>query len=912
MESSYSEDEEDRSSVQRRSQMDRLAREEAFYRFVSNLSEEDYKLMRDNNLLATVGESTEEELMRRLQQIKEHPPQELGEGNSSESMSSDDSILQWLTTFRQTENMTEWEQGDNHSWTSASSSNSSSSDFGCSGEMNFNPLNGNPNRQNGHLTFARLLEGQYIENRQRQVEYPPSESTDTSSSISEENATEAFMEVPPTRGQRRSRSRSPETRRTRPRIERSSPPNRQHEMLMRFHYCTSPETFEYIQINEPGIFARVQQIRALRGQITRPELQSWDLHSASATRNAFQEEYSSDTASDNESEEFKQTNPTTLENGEREVENPPSESIVRRSSISDGSVTEAIMEVPPTRGQRRSRSRSPETRRTRPRIESSSPPNRQHEMLMRFHYRTSSGTFQCIQVNEPEVFARIQQNEALREQITRPELQSQDLLSASATRNAYQEEYSPDTANDNESEEFKQRNPTTLENREREVENPPSESVVTRSPISDGSATEVFLEVPPSRGQRRSRSRSPETRRTRPRIESSSPPNRQHEMLMRFHYYTSPETFEYILINEPGIFARIQPSGAVREQITRPELQSQDLLSASATRNALQEEYSSDTVSDNESEGFRQRYPTTLFDDEVTNHPGEYSLRNSIASRTQLISETTNNTVTLESYQEELRNRLSPFEQESMRSSVNTIIIPAPIANETTLWHMTEFDESSELMDSESQLESSSSPLNQHMEKEESQNGRDDSSSSIISSSNSNPSCDSRSNSPAISGSSSSYVSSSSPLPTSNSSSSNENSEIISVMFDGFNEINTSSSSPSQPRQESQYTTPATSDESDSWPFLAHFFILNEAHNQPTGLTKQQIDNFAVRNFGKDGALKACSICLTEFKESNKIRILPCSHEYHIHCIDRWLSENSTCPVCRRELTDSDGRKNSS
>uniref|UniRef100_A0A8D2CW18 RING-type E3 ubiquitin transferase n=1 Tax=Sciurus vulgaris TaxID=55149 RepID=A0A8D2CW18_SCIVU len=576
MESSYSEDEEDRSSVQRRSQMDRLAREEAFYRFVSNLSEEDYKLMRDNNLLATVGESTEEELMRRLQQIKEHPPQELGEGNSSESMSSDDSILQWLTTFRQTENMTEWEQGDNQSWTSASSSNSSSSDFGCSGEMNFNPLNGNPNRQNGHLTFASLLEGQYIENRQRQVEYPPSESTDTSSSISEENATEAFTEVPP------------------------------------------------------------------------------------------------------------------------------------------------------------------------------------------------------------------------------------------------------------------------------------------------------------SRGQRRSRSRSPETRRTRPRIESSSPSNRQHEI---FHYYTSPETFEYILINEPGIFSRIQPSGAVREQITRPELQSQDLLSASATRNAFQEEYSSDTVSDNESEGFRQRYPTTLFDDEVTNHPGEYSLRNSIASRTQLISETTNNTVTLESYQEELRNRFSPFEQESMRSSVNTIIIPAPIANETTLWHMTEFDESSELMDSESQLESSSSPLSQHMEKEESQNGRDDSSSSIISSSNSNPSCDS---------------------------------QIISVMFDGFNEINTSSSSPSQPRQESQYTTPATSDESDSWPFLAHFFILNEAHNQPTGLTKQQIDNFAVRNFGKDGALKACSICLTEFKESNKIRILPCSHEYHIHCIDRWLSENSTCPVCRRELTDSDGRKNSS
>uniref|UniRef100_A0A8C9NZL6 RING-type E3 ubiquitin transferase n=1 Tax=Spermophilus dauricus TaxID=99837 RepID=A0A8C9NZL6_SPEDA len=556
MESSSS-DEEDRSSAQRRSQMDRLAREEAFYRFVNNLSEEDYKLMRDNDLLATIGESTEEELMRRLQQIKEAPPQELGEGNSSENVSSDDSIVEWITTFRQTENMTEREQGDNQSWTSTSSSNSSSSDFGCSGGMNFNLLNRSPDQETGHLTFVRLLEREYTENNQRQGENPLSESTETSSSRSEENATEAFMEVSPTRGQRISRSRSPEIRRTRPRIERSSPPNRQHEMI-----------------------------------------------------------------------------------------------------------------------------------------------------------------FECIQINEPEIYARIQQN------------------------------------------------------------------------------------------------------------------------------------------------------GALRGQITRPGLQSQDLFSASAIRNAFLEENSSDTASDNESEGFRPRNPTTLFDD----HPREFLLRDSIASRIQLIPETPNNTVTLENYQEEFRSRFSHSEQQSMRSSVNTIRIPAPIANETTLWHMTEFDESSDLLDSDNQLESSSSLLSQHMEKEESQNERDDSCDSIISSSNSDPSCDSRSSSSAISSSRSSYLSSS----------------------------------------KSQRTTPATSDESDSWPFLTQFFILNEDHNQPTGLTKQQIDNFAVRNVGKDDALKACSICLTEFRESNKIRILPCSHEYHIHCIDRWLAENSTCPVCRRELTDSDGRKNSS
>lgn len=45
----------EQSDSQRQSQMDRLDREEAFYQFVNNLNEEDYRLMRDNNLLGTPG-----------------------------------------------------------------------------------------------------------------------------------------------------------------------------------------------------------------------------------------------------------------------------------------------------------------------------------------------------------------------------------------------------------------------------------------------------------------------------------------------------------------------------------------------------------------------------------------------------------------------------------------------------------------------------------------------------------------------------------------------------------------------------------------------------------------------------------------------------------------------------------------
>ena len=75
MESSDSDDEEDRVSVRHRGQKDRLAREDDYFRFVSDLSEEDYILMRDNNLLGPLGESTEEELRQRLQLIKENLPQ---------------------------------------------------------------------------------------------------------------------------------------------------------------------------------------------------------------------------------------------------------------------------------------------------------------------------------------------------------------------------------------------------------------------------------------------------------------------------------------------------------------------------------------------------------------------------------------------------------------------------------------------------------------------------------------------------------------------------------------------------------------------------------------------------------------------------------------------------------------------
>lgn len=55
MENADSGGEGDESEAQGRSQMDQEVQEEDFYPFVSNLDEDDYKPMRDNDLLGNPG-----------------------------------------------------------------------------------------------------------------------------------------------------------------------------------------------------------------------------------------------------------------------------------------------------------------------------------------------------------------------------------------------------------------------------------------------------------------------------------------------------------------------------------------------------------------------------------------------------------------------------------------------------------------------------------------------------------------------------------------------------------------------------------------------------------------------------------------------------------------------------------------
>ncbi|ESQ36490.1 hypothetical protein EUTSA_v10009604mg [Eutrema salsugineum] len=47
-----------------------------------------------------------------------------------------------------------------------------------------------------------------------------------------------------------------------------------------------------------------------------------------------------------------------------------------------------------------------------------------------------------------------------------------------------------------------------------------------------------------------------------------------------------------------------------------------------------------------------------------------------------------------------------------------------------------------------------------------------------------------------------------------------------------------------------------------------------------------------------------CSVCLSEFQEDEKLRIIPnCCHVFHIDCIDIWLQGNANCPLCRTSVS---------
>ncbi|KAL9229574.1 hypothetical protein vseg_005025 [Gypsophila vaccaria] len=77
----------------------------------------------------------------------------------------------------------------------------------------------------------------------------------------------------------------------------------------------------------------------------------------------------------------------------------------------------------------------------------------------------------------------------------------------------------------------------------------------------------------------------------------------------------------------------------------------------------------------------------------------------------------------------------------------------------------------------------------------------------------------------------------------------------------------------------------------------------------PKGLSCDYVDKIPTINITTNNDVDAsgdrlsCSVCLQDFQIGETIRRLPhCHHMYHLPCIDKWLLNRGSCPLCRRDL----------
>ncbi|KAH7852278.1 hypothetical protein Vadar_022687 [Vaccinium darrowii] len=86
--------------------------------------------------------------------------------------------------------------------------------------------------------------------------------------------------------------------------------------------------------------------------------------------------------------------------------------------------------------------------------------------------------------------------------------------------------------------------------------------------------------------------------------------------------------------------------------------------------------------------------------------------------------------------------------------------------------------------------------------------------------------------------------------------------------------------------------------------------LLRPPVSRYSGIDKIVIESLPFFKFSALGGLRSgleCAVCLSKFQDIEILRLLPkCKHAFHINCIDKWLENHSSCPLCREKISIDD------
>nr|XP_036233267.1 homeobox protein 5 isoform X4 [Bactrocera oleae] len=110
---------------------------------------------------------------------------------------------------------------------------------------------------------------------------------------------------------------------------------------------------------------------------------------------------------------------------------------------------------------------------------------------------------------------------------------------------------------------------------------------------------------------------------------------------------------------------------------------------------------------------------------------------------------------------------------------------------------------------------------------------------------------------------------------------------------------------PLSPYNQHELNSPDSNETENYEALLSLAERLGEA--KPRGLARNEIDQLPSYKYNPDthsGDQTSCVVCMCDFELRQVLRVLPCSHEFHAKCVDKWLRSNRTCPICRGNASD--------